>query len=406
MIPKILIVEDTAETLNDIIGIIDDLDEDFKIRFGVERFEKETALWYSAAKMLLRNAGEKNTPYDILVLDLALPEDEPTSERLLSQDDTKWGLNLLKLSREINAVKEIIIYSHFSEFPNISEAFHHGALDFLHKSASDEELQRVILTAWERVLAKMSSEIFEDRIKLLASYTEKGIIHSFSKCFSQLIQSIHYEVGNSAYLLSERLGLDSERDTHDPLIKSNLAIASAIDDAKNEWTLLQTQMAFEEIELRPIGLRACLEDILNKLDPCLTTKHVQIKLDFGEEVSIYSFSRDVSVIMEEIILGALGEIVNNGAFTDEEFDQSIDIITTRSDDYVNVEFIDRFALISPNIAEQINRSFRIENHNRFGRSWGLSIVSQLALRGGGKLQVEASQVLTKISYQLPLAKNE
>jgi CheY-like chemotaxis protein len=400
---KVLVVEDREKVLKSYVNAIQSIIEnnDLKQRYGITELVTHSASWYSATKEQLQKAI--SDPYDIAVFDLGIPE-EPRTEERDSADDVENGMNLITMAKQTGSVKEIIVNSIFSAYKDsVSNAFRRGAVDFLSKPVREEPLTRAVLTAWERILIKKSASIFEDRIKLLASYAEKGTIYSFSDCFSRLTQSILREIDTSKYLLSERLGLDSEKDIHDPLIQNNAAIISAVEQARDEWKNLQHKIAFEETKLAPINLTSDLSEIIERLSPCLTAKHIEIDNNVNGEINVLSFNKDVAIILEEIIIGGLSETSTIKTLFDDTHSQVIDITILSSENNIEVCFRDMFAPIPVQIAEQINHGYRIETETRFGRIWGLSVAQQLAFRGGGRLEVRPLDLGNRIIYQIPIA---
>ena len=405
MKPRILIIEDQSRPLEAIIRTIRDVerDEDKRLRYGIETFSIDSARWFLSGRDTLEAAAQANSPYDVLVLDLALPEDEPTMERDLPQDDTERGLKLLEFAQQEHVAKEIIIYSIFNEFENVKSPFHHGALDFLKKPATEAELTRAILSAWERVLASASNTIFENRIKTLAPYSEKGIVHQFSDLFSHLIQSVMYDVEGIETNLNERLGIDSKRDSHDPLARHTNSITQAVEEARARWTDLQGRIAFDKTGLSPVAIESTLTKIRNKLEPSLVVKHVNVSSPENTETAALSFAQDVSIILEEIITGALSEELPLKSFSKESLTEKIDVSLGVDGNRLEIKFTDTMPRIPLATAEQINRGYLVETANRFGRVWGLSVAQQLAFRGGGKLEVKPTPVGNVITYRVPPA---
>jgi hypothetical protein len=212
-----------------------------------------------------------------------------------------------------------------------------------------------------------------------------------------------YDVEGIETNLNERLGIDSKRDSYDPLARHTNSITQAVAEARSLWTDLQGRIAFDQTGLSPVAIESTLTKIKNKLEPSLVVKHVNVSSPENTKTAALSFAEDVPIILEEIITGALSEEVARKSFSADSLTEKIDVSLGVAGNRLEIKFTDTMPRIPLATAEQINRGYRVETTNRFGRVWGLSVAQQLAFRGGGKLEVKPNPVGNVITYRVPPA---
>jgi FixJ family two-component response regulator len=418
MEPKILLVEDRERLLNNIVSYVKDINEDDnkKQRYGIERFLIHTAGWAAKARELLRQAANSSEPYDILILDLSLPREELRPGESMVEDPT-IGLEIIDYAKEIGAAEEIIVYTAFPKFKYIVDAFRRGAVDFIAKRSDDKVvLQKAVLAAWERVLARESARTLEERFKTLVPYAEQVLTYQFGKCFSRLIQSVSHEVEAMKGDLADRLGLDAEKDTHDPLLWHLVTIQKSVRDAKKDWSSLpQTRSSEKEDEvLKEVVIEDELNKIVGDVLPCLTLKRAKAETPHTGQTRALSFAHDVPTILRELIVGGLGEAgeqnglglgeagESGGSRRVEDWPVRMSVKVSAMDEKAEVRFEDNLRPIDSGAAESINKGLEVALDDSFGRVWGLSVAQHAALRGGGRLVVEPSLEGNVISYFVPL----
>jgi FixJ family two-component response regulator len=418
MEPKVLLVEDREGVLNNIVSYIKNIseDKDKKLRYGIEEFSIHTAGWASKARELLRQAADSSEPYDILILDLSLPMEKLSPGESMVEDPTV-GLAIIDYAKEIGAAGEIIVYTAFPMYKYVVDAFRRGAVDFIAKRSDDKlVLQKAVLAAWERMLAKESARMLGERFKTLVPYSEQVLTYQFGKHFSRLIQSVSHEVEAMKSSLADRLGLDAEADAHDPLLWHLVTIQRSVQDAKREWSALpQTRLGEEESEvLGEVVVEDELKKIVADVLPSLTLKHANAETPRSGQTRVLSFAQDVPTILREIIIGGLGEAGEQNrpgqgepgewgeAGLAKDWEVRLRVKVSAAAEKAEVRFEDNLSPIDPVAAESINKGLDVALDNSFGRVWGLSVAQHAALRGGGRLVVEPSLEGNVISYFVPL----
>jgi DNA-binding NarL/FixJ family response regulator len=427
---KVLILEDVTLTRMGLTLVIQSIEPERMKRLGISNFKIDTADCATAAYELLERAVSLGEPYDILILDLSIPlgklgqDDSPDdiNEDLLWVDKPENGMDVLRYVKQTGAVKEVIVYSAYPQYDNVAPAFRLGVLDFIAKGGDEKSiedtkpLQRAVLAAWERVLAKESARTLEERFKTLVPYAEQVLTYQFGIYFSRLIASVSHEVEAMRVSLSDRLGLDAEKDTHDPLIWNLAMIQRSVQEAKHNWgEMPQTRSSEEEGEiLKEVVIEDELKKIVGDVIHCLTLKHAKAETPTAGQTRVLSFAHDVPTILREIVVGGLGEVREQDgsvlgekgdraeAGRDEDWIIKMNIKVSAMDEKAEVRFEDNMQPINLCAAESINKGLQAVTDNSFGRVWGLSIAQHAALRGGGRIFVEPSQEGNVISYFVPL----
>src|SRR5262245_15411152 len=76
MTPEVLIVENDPEDLEDAAALLDNIDQSDKDKYGIDRFQIVPAKWGTKAVELLEQAEQNDRLFDIVLLDLQLPDQE------------------------------------------------------------------------------------------------------------------------------------------------------------------------------------------------------------------------------------------------------------------------------------------------------------------------------------------
>jgi CheY-like chemotaxis protein len=401
MVLRVLVVEDVLVIQKGIKFTLEVLFLKYKGGYGVDSIEVEYARSKQGAAQLLNRATSEGRPFDILLLDLLIPEDEPeaTEEEPIATEAK--GIEVLKIARDLKAVKETLIYSILEEYRTAVEAFSGGTIDFVPKSMVGEELLIQVLITGERLLAKENARLLEQRLKDLVPYAETGLAHRLGVCFSRFVQSVVNESEGLEEGFKERWGLDMHRDSQDSQVRHLIEIQEAIQQAKRDWTDIVSSLIGGEETLGNCIIEDALNDIHNELMPSLALNHVELMGNWKGKTLVRTFRDEVDdakAVLKEILLGALSEEIptmTSGG--------TIDVKVITNDGHAEVEFKDSLARIDDRSACSINRGVIIPPGRAFGRAWGLSVAQHLALRGGGRLKVESNGSGNIITYSIPLA---
>jgi hypothetical protein len=296
-------------------------------------------------------------------------------------------------------VKRVIVISQVREYEPVVKAFRGGAFDFIGKPYNKEVLQNQILNCMSRLIKSESDQIFDDRFKHLIPYAEKGLIHRFTATFSTLMNSVTNATGEIEKYARERYGIDPERDLQDALIQQLRGHKESVSKARQEWTKLQALSSGSDENPQTESIEDMLNEINQKLLPCLTVKKTRLLIDLPESSwpPILTFQQDVQAVLKEIIIGGLSELPDYG---DEN---NIKVSIAPDEMRVVVRLEDDLAPIAQEDADRINEGYTIVPDPKLGRKWGLSVAQHIALRGGGELILEPKTHGNIITYRIPLA---
>jgi DNA-binding NarL/FixJ family response regulator len=430
MEPRVLILEDVALTRLGLELMIHDIEPKWKKRLGIGECRIDTAGCAAVAYQLLERAIANQEPYDIFILDLSipegrLPETEPGGD---IEEDLLWvhtpgnGMEVLRYVRRTESVKEVIVYSGFPHYDYVAEAFRLGIVDFIAKGADEKNisdvqpLQKAVLAAWERVMAKEYAQTLEKRFQTLVPYAEQVLTYQFSISFNSLVGLISQETEAMKVSIAERLSLDVEKDAHDPLLWRVATIQNSVAEARRNWdTLPQVRSSEAEREdLKEVVVEDELKKIFGDVLHSLTFKHMETNVPPAGETRVLSFAEDVPTILREIIVGSLGEVREKDELIlgemgspaapngDEDWKVTMKIDVRVEGKQAEVRFQDNLQPLDPGVAESINKGFDIVTDSSFGRAWGLSIAQHAARRGAARVFVEPLAEGNRISYFIPI----
>lgn len=416
---RALLVEDDPDQLDGLELVFDSIPEAERQRYGIDEISVEKADCTQLAREKLESAARSARPYDILLQDLNLPSNPGGKE-----EGVEVGHSLLEFAHGLEAAKEICVVSVNTDFNSVSAAFRRGAVDFISKPYEPTELPRRILQLWERRLMKESAKVFEDRIKILIPYAEREFISQISSCLSNVVHGIRQEVEGMKRSFSERFGLDTQSDSQDPLLEHLAVMRQTVSEAMKEWgetkelaqdifngflpltEIGQSQQATPSLTHNEQPIVGYIEDILREVrdsvSSCLVIKGVTVTIPDERETQVVSFGSDVRNVLNEIILGGISELSSQNNLTK---DINITVSKIEKDEKAEVRFEDNLPLIPNEKAKHINTGVSLKLDGSYGQTWGLSIVNQVARRGGGHLNVEPSAQGNVITYFIPLAKN-
>jgi DNA-binding response OmpR family regulator len=123
--PKILVVDDEENLLRSV--------EKTLFRAG---FEVETAGGNIAAYDLVQEAIVKGRPFDLVILDLNMPNFEGKESRYA-------GMELLERLKKLSPGTPVIVNSAWDEVETAKACLNKGAADYFVKGRTDEMLQKI-----------------------------------------------------------------------------------------------------------------------------------------------------------------------------------------------------------------------------------------------------------------------
>src|SRR5580765_1256285 len=126
MTSRILIAENDKSLSRDYHRYIDRIDKEEREKLRMDAFEIVEASCADHAKNELRKAQQENNPFDILLLDLRMPNQPSDTE----EGDAQNGLAVLGLAQKLRMAREIVVVSQYLDEPaHVIEAVRSGAAD-------------------------------------------------------------------------------------------------------------------------------------------------------------------------------------------------------------------------------------------------------------------------------------
>src|SRR5438132_13947566 len=148
---QLLAVEDLVRHVKAISRALETkiANEDVKT-YGVESIKVTYATSKEDAVKRLTEAANRGRPFDILLLDVMIPERNAETGEDPLPPEKEHGIVVLDVVRELKAAHEVLVYSVLEEYRVAVEAFIGGAVDFIPKSVIGPELLARVLAAGAR----------------------------------------------------------------------------------------------------------------------------------------------------------------------------------------------------------------------------------------------------------------
>jgi CheY-like chemotaxis protein len=389
---RTLIVEDDKYQADAISYILQATDERQMKDAGIDGFEITVVNCAADARKALDRAGRDAAAYDLLLLDLGLPENPGEDEK------PEMGIELLKLAKDQEAARGIIVISVFTDLERYAML---AATDFIGKPYGKEELQTRALGAWKAVREKHRHRKFSERD--LALYANIGIIYRLSSCFSRLVHSAQREAEELRGELLERFGESQTDVLPEPIARRLAAMEGLIRRARDEWKEIQEPFQITGDTPRGLAVEEEIRRFAEELRPCIAVKLEPPADPADYDMRILSFKdafrNNTLMIIREILTGGLSETKKADHSTLPEVVVNIE----KNAGMAEISFRDGFIPIPADQAEQITKGEIIPPRDGQWRAWGLSVAQQVALRGGGRLIVEPLEGGNLITYRVTLA---
>lgn len=394
---RIMVVEDEQPQADLIKYLLQNISDDYKEQAGIDGVEITLANCASKARQLLEQARADQKPYDLLLLDLGLPENP------LENEKPELGVDILRVAKDKEAARGIIVISVFDELERYVRL---GASDFIGKPYDKEELPVRVLNAWVQVKEmrwqRMVNDIMKESLRELAPYADKGISYQLSSCFSRLTQSVRRGTEEMRNGLFKHLNLGPVDTLPDPLEQRLTAMEETIRKGREEWKEIQEPFKIADESPHGVIVEQEVARHAEKLRPCV---NIRLKTPPERETRILSFRdkfRDnAEVVIREILAGGLSEETDFSKL----LEIAVEVASGDGTGMAQIHFRDNFNPIRADLAKEITNGDNIAPGNGQWRAWGLSVVQHIALRGGGRLIVEPQDDGNLITYLVTLAQD-
>jgi CheY-like chemotaxis protein len=343
------------------------------------------------ARRLLEKAVLSKNPFDLLLLDLSLPEHHGGS------DNQKLGFELLDYATQQKAALGVVVISAFDDLGQfVAPAFQHGAIEFIAKPYGREELQQRVLNAWKLIVERRCRELVEERIKEdTFLYLEEGVIYRYQSCFSQLVQAVVYEADEFGAVLQSELSIDFVAQPNHQLALRLKKFGEIAAEAQRDWNALQASFKYDQQVAEEIDLAKEIRQLERDLHPCIA---IELEEVFEPARLVLSFQKNVRSVLKELLIGGL-------SVANAQREWHVKVGLRWDDGFAIVEFEDDFPTLNPATTDLINRGEAIAAKLEDWRAWGLSVAQHLALRGGGRIEVNSRSNTegNLITYLIPVA---
>jgi hypothetical protein len=310
------------------------------------------------------------------------------------------GIELLKLAKDLEAARGIIVISVFTDLERYALL---AATDFIGKPYGKEELQARALNTWKAVRETSRHRKISERD--LTLYANIGIIYRLSSCFSRLVHSAQREIEEMRGELTARFGERQTAASPEPLARRLAMIESLIRRARDEWREIQEPFQITGDTPHGLAIEEEIKRFVEELRPCIAVKleSPADPADYDMRILSFrdSFRNNASMIIREILTGGLSEIKEAELSTLPEITVNIE----KKAGMAEISFRDSFSPIPADQAEQITKGEIVPPRDGQWRAWGLSVAQGIALRGGGRLIVEPLENGNLITYRVTLTQD-
>jgi CheY-like chemotaxis protein len=401
---RILIVEDEDESYGYISDILSTLRHDDFVKLGMSTIEVTRAASVEGAIAQLNGAAASHRPFDIMLLDLALPRQD--EQKFVA--GLKVGLEVLKDAQSKQSVRSVIALTMYNQF--ILEAFRDGVNDFVDKNGMEKTLPERLALCWQAVVRSESERAFARRLRVLMPYAEQGLVYLFNTIFSKLSQSVAIGVRDIGDQLHDRFGLEwgqrvleSTEDIDDPLLAQLARLMRDNSTAQRRWRdNMASMLVVDAVELADVDLQETFFNLKAEVEYAFLQKRVELVMGNFDGIRVRAFKSDFVTIIREITLGTIADI-REPAPNEDARRVSISLESKPASGPVEVLWSDNFRNYDAREANAINSNWILKADERFGRSWGLSIAQHIAVRSEWSISIDVNSPTsgTKVKFIVP-----
>lgn len=385
----ILVVDDKELTLNRHVRIFEKPSKDFVAQYGDVSFIIEAARSKSGAISKLEEARKRRRPFDIALLDLNLP----TYDGGKAEGPDK-GIEVLQ-SIPPSDYTAVVIVSDYPSFGNALKAFKAGAMDFVPTpQEEDSPIWIAAMNAWERAWLQAryhESELEVEHLSWALDQTKDALASEFAGLLTRGMQGVLDGVNTLWTQLDDRYLLKAERDTGDPIILAVRSIEEAAKSTIAKGTELRMRTVCRKAEYGKVDLDSLIRNVEDRLRPALIFRHVHLAIESPGGIELETFSEDLRVIVEEMLLGSIVAHAKEGQEKPTARPwQDLHIVLARdiTRRLVSLRMSDEAPSIPEETCQVINARGAIARENR--RAWGLSLAQRMAHNIGAKIEAVPS----------------
>ena len=393
-----LLVEDSPLIRQSLFELYTKPPKSLATKYEVPSFEVVAVGSGNEARCRLKEATENLQPFDVMVLDLALPtrNGAPASKDI--------GIGLFEEFDE-RAFGSVLVESVWADATTLIRLLMVGRAFFVAKPFQQEAIFRVAKQALNSTLQRLETQhqtFVAERFRrwtLLRSRAQT--LDWMARTVSEGIGEVLDQTGRLAALIGDRFQLDSERDSSDSICGALADLKRAATRTSAKCAHVRTSLDPSSGSLVPMVAERVVGEVIQRLRDEVAFRRVVISWPRDGVTQVHSFPQDVALALEEILFNAIDA-------SDEG--QSVQVSVSRDDNRqtVNIAVVDETPPIGQAELEQIKDAVPISPDA--GRAWGLSLAQSVAMNIGAKLLIEpvrgGGKSGNKYILQLPLTSHD
>jgi CheY-like chemotaxis protein len=423
-VPKLLIVEDFEPHWSFFQDLFESPPERYRIEFtsrrtefSIDRFEVHIATNRLDAERLLAEADRNLRPYDVMLLDLGLPESPGEHEPVLVDE----GYKLLPMVTE-RSCTQVVITTIQAEPDYFEKALRSDVCDYIIKPDPDKWTPQYALSVFRSVASACVKGVrrLESRWNdYLRERTERwrlvqtcaGLVDCASQIVTDGVGRLREHGRDLTELLAARYELRPEHDADDPLCRSIVEIMEDADWIANEFMNVRRHFGnggFDQdssgetasVSPQSVDINELVTASAGRCLPGLALKGLAISYSSDEKLEARVFRHDVEMILDELLCNAI-EASDPGQSISVKVAQKTGSQRERT---IEIRVADHAAVIKTSYREAIaaNRPLSVDG----GRSWGLSLAQRVAENSGAWIDVDEpgpSVVGNIVTLHIPVA---
>ena len=391
---KMLIVDDEERDRSRYATIFKNPSDAFRRAFGEVEFDIHPALSINGAKRELSRAKRESQLYDVVLLDMWLPEEDDSSAK-----DERGGLKVLEAIAPEEGTAVVAISAYFDDLDLVRGAFQSGAMDFVPKSAaSEQQIWSPVMSAWEKAWLMgryHESELQLERLTRALEQATEELADRFAELLRAGMREMLEGVDQLAGVIRDRYMLREDRDSDDPMIQHIAVLRDVIRLTGKKALDARAMVGAREADYGPVDVwRLLVEEVGDRLRPAQVFRRVKLNVEPAEgSFVVETFRPDLRAVLEETLFGAMrggegehkpGDWLKPRPWRDVKVDFEVE--AEGDERMLRIRIADQGDPIPEDVRLSVNAGQSVDLRHR--RWWGLWAARRIAHNGIGKLEVQ------------------
>lgn len=393
-----LIIEDDDDIRRDLVETFVSPASGYVDAYQIPAFLVDEAATGSEADAFLSKAAVQFAPYDIVLLDIGLPQDAHSKN-----PSREVGAGLLKSlkARYSGACIAVIIESVHTELPIFLDALRQGAADFLPKPFSNEEIVRSVAQVYKAAHTRLANQWNacekQRRERWLLVQTCAKVADEMAKVISDGLGDVVEKTRALGTLIHEYYQLDETRDRSHPICAALAIIQKMASDLGNDCAVKRSSFSPDSGPMSKMRIADVVNEAIDSLRPGFAYKHSRVNWPGGGGQFVHTFRDDIGMIVQELIFNAV-ETSPEGStigvsLQSKANEQSLELLVKDESSKLNDQA--RKAIAKGEVMGQ-----------SFGRGWGLALAQRVATNIGLRLRIESSKSGNTVVLSIPRSAND